>query len=176
MAPGMPIPSWTRSRNGSSSVALSRNVGPAGDGRSVGNNRPRSWMACGSRWAVAGPTVQRIESRSFPIASASSVSRAVVVVRHAKRCSDTGIPPADRGSQVSALGVGLPSGTPFRCKHRIKHRKRAPGQRGLRAGATCKAATTTETRSLGSTEDALDMRISCFVMVSNVRWGNAIAY
>ena len=24
--------------------------------------------------------------------------------------------------------------------------------------------------------DALDMRISCFVMVSNVRWGNAIAY
>ena len=33
--------------------------------------------------------------RSFPIASASSVSRAVVVVRHAKRCSDlicTGIP------------------------------------------------------------------------------------
>ena len=42
---------------------------------------------------------------------------------------------ADRGSQVSALGVGLPSGTPFRCKHRIKHRKRAPGQRGLRVGA-----------------------------------------
>ena len=183
---------------------------------------------------------------------------------------------ADRGSQVSALGVGLPSGTPFRCRHRIKRRKRAPGQRGLRAdlwpqlfsdvncialwissektltrlysvlhwfhkrlevnvknprenrcfqtiivfsfgsvdnsqkctvlwkiaaklitvgtsvnnemwvklsgqrglrvGATCKAATTTETRSLGSTEDALDMRISCFVMVSNVRWGNAIAY
>ena len=39
---------------------------------------------------------------------------------------------ADRGSQVSALGVGLPSGTPFRCRHRIKHRKRAPGQRGLR--------------------------------------------
>ena len=91
MAPGMPIPSWTRSRNGSSSVALSRNVGPAGDGRSVGNNRPRSWMACGRRCAVAGPTVQRTGSRSFPIASASSVSRAVVVVRHAKRCSDTGI-------------------------------------------------------------------------------------
>ena len=42
---------------------------------------------------------------------------------------------ADRGSQVSALGVGLPSGTPFRCRHRIKHRKRAPGQRGLRVGA-----------------------------------------
>src|SRR5208337_5344715 len=92
MAPGMPIPSWTRSRNGSSSVALSRNVGPAGDGKSVGNNRPRSWMACGCRCAVAGPTVQRTGSRSFPIASASSVSRAVVVVRHAKRCSDTGIP------------------------------------------------------------------------------------
>ena len=31
MAPGMPIPSWTRSRNGSSSVALSRNVGSSGD-------------------------------------------------------------------------------------------------------------------------------------------------
>ena len=42
---------------------------------------------------------------------------------------------ADRGSQVSALGVGLPSGTPFRYRHRIKHRKRAPGQRGLRVGA-----------------------------------------
>ena len=41
---------------------------------------------------MAGPTVQRTGSRSFPIASASSVSRAVVVVRHAKRCSDTGIP------------------------------------------------------------------------------------
>ena len=40
---------------------------------------------------------------------------------------DTGFPPA--------LGVGLPSGTPFRCRHRIKHRKRAPGQRGLRVGA-----------------------------------------
>ena len=95
-APGMPIPSWTRSRNGSSSVAMSRNVGLAGDGRSVGNNRPRSWMACGRRCAVAGPTVQRTGSRSFPIASASSVSRAVVVVRHAKRCSETGIPPKDK--------------------------------------------------------------------------------
>ena len=49
-------------------------------------------MACGRRCAVAGPTVQRTGSRSFPIASASSVSRAVVVVRLAKRCSDTGIP------------------------------------------------------------------------------------
>ena len=48
-------------------------------------------MACGRRCAVAGPTVQRTGSRSFPIASASSLSRAVVVVRHAKRCSDTGI-------------------------------------------------------------------------------------
>ena len=38
-------------------------------------------------------------------------------------------------AQVSASGVGLPSGTPFRCRHRIKHRKRAPGQRGLRVGA-----------------------------------------
>ena len=37
--------------------------------------------------AVAGPTVQRTGSRSFPIASASSVSRALVVVRLAKRCS-----------------------------------------------------------------------------------------
>ena len=45
-------------------------------------------MACGRRCAVAGPTVQRTGSRSFPIASASSVSRAVVVVHHAKRCSD----------------------------------------------------------------------------------------
>jgi len=97
MAPGMPIPSWTRSRNGSSSVALSRNVGPAGDGRSVGNNRPRSWIACGRRCAVAGPTVQRTGSRSFPIASASSVSRAVVVVRHAKRCSD--IAPRSSGKE-----------------------------------------------------------------------------
>ena len=42
---------------------------------------------------------------------------------------------ADRGSQVSASGVGLPFGAPFRCKHRIKHRNRAPGQRGLRVGA-----------------------------------------
>ena len=102
----MPIPSWTRSRNGSSSVALSRNVGPAGDGRSVGNNRPRSWMAYGRRCAVAGPTVQRTGSRSFPIASASSVSRAVVVVRHAKRCSDTGIPldrPGHRASQPNRV-------------------------------------------------------------------------
>jgi len=49
-------------------------------------------MACGRRCAVAGPTVQRIGSRSFPIASASSVSRALVDVRHAKKCSDTGIP------------------------------------------------------------------------------------
>ena len=39
---------------------------------------------------------------------------------------------ADRDSQVSALGVGLPSGAPFRCKHRIMHRKRGPGQRGPR--------------------------------------------
>jgi len=28
--------------------------------------------------------------------------------------------------------VGLPSGAPFRCKHRIMHRKRGPGQRGPR--------------------------------------------
>ncbi len=35
---------------------------------------------------------------------------------------------ADRDSQVSALSVGLRSGAPFRCKHRIEHRKRAPGQ------------------------------------------------
>ena len=92
------------SRNGSSPVALSRNVGPAGDGRSVGYNWPRSWMVRGRRWAMAGPTVQRTGSRSFPIASASSVSRAVVVVRHAKRCSDTGIP----GS-----GTAIPIGTQF---------------------------------------------------------------
>ena len=45
-------------------------------------------MAYGRRCAVAGPTVQRTGSRSFPIASASSVSRAVVVLRLAKRCSD----------------------------------------------------------------------------------------
>jgi len=42
---------------------------------------------------------------------------------------------ADGDSQVSALGVDLPSGAPFRCKHRIEHRKRTPGQRGLRVGA-----------------------------------------
>ena len=33
---------------------------------------------------------------------------------------------ADRDSQVSALGVGLRSGAPFRCTHRIAHRKRGP--------------------------------------------------
>ena len=49
-------------------------------------------MACGRRCAVAGPTVQRTGPRSFPIASASSVSRAVVVVRHAKDVLETGIP------------------------------------------------------------------------------------
>ena len=40
--PGLPgpMPRTPMPRNGSSSVALSRNVGPAGDGRSVGNNRP----------------------------------------------------------------------------------------------------------------------------------------
>ena len=42
---------------------------------------------------------------------------------------------ADRDSQVSPLGVGLPSGAPFRCAHRIAHRKRGPGQQGLRVGA-----------------------------------------
>ena len=33
---------------------------------------------------------------------------------------------ADRDSQVSALGVGLRAGAPFRCTHRIPHRKRGP--------------------------------------------------
>ena len=33
---------------------------------------------------------------------------------------------ADRDSQVSALGVGLRSGAPFGCTHRIAHRKRGP--------------------------------------------------
>ena len=33
---------------------------------------------------------------------------------------------ADRDSQVSALGVGLRSGAPFRCTNRIAHRKRGP--------------------------------------------------
>ncbi len=47
-------------------------------------------MACG-RCAVAGPTVQRTGSRSFPIASASFVTRALVVVHLSKRCPDTGI-------------------------------------------------------------------------------------
>jgi len=42
---------------------------------------------------------------------------------------------ADGDSQVSALGVDLPSGAPFACKHRLKHRNRAPGQQGLRVGA-----------------------------------------
>ena len=65
-------------------------------------------MACGRRCAVAGPTVQRTGSRSFPIASASSVSRAVVVVRHAKRCSDTGIP--GRGDQLSREEFREPRG------------------------------------------------------------------
>ena len=67
-------------------------------------------MACGRRCAVAGPTVQRTGSRSFPIASASSVSRAVVVVRLVKRCSDTGILPefyACDGLTVAAKGEDL---------------------------------------------------------------------
>ena len=42
---------------------------------------------------------------------------------------------ADGDSQVSALGVDLPSGAPFACKHRLKHRNRTPGQQGLRVGA-----------------------------------------
>ena len=139
MAPGMPIPSWTRSRNGSNSVVLSRNVGPADDGRSVGNKRPRSWMACGRRCAVAGPTVQRTGSRSFPIASASSVSRAVVVVRHAKRCSDTGIPPLAAGiAGRVAAGAGWPGRMEilrFRCWAWICHLgwDRAGNQRQYRA-------------------------------------------
>ena len=33
------------------------------------------------------------------------------------------------------MGVDLPSGAPFRCKHRLKHRNRAPGQQGLKVGA-----------------------------------------
>ena len=109
-------------------------------------------MACGRRCAVAGPTVQRTGSRSFPIASASTVSRAVVVVRHAKRCSDTGIPPLAAGiAGRVAAGAGWPGptqilrfrrwvwvchlGAPFRVQHRLEHRKRAHGQQGLRAGA-----------------------------------------
>ena len=68
-------------------------------------------MACGRRCAVAGPTVQRTGSRSFPIASASSVSRAVVVVRLAKRCSDTGIPltpeSLPKGRQASGQASGV---------------------------------------------------------------------
>ena len=75
-----------------------------------------------------------------------------------------------------ALGVDLPSGAPFRCKHRIEHRKRARGERGLRVAPTCSAATCTETKSRGITEHALEMRISCFVTVANVRRGNVIAY
>ena len=66
-------------------------------------------MAYGRRCAVAGPTVQRTGSRSFPIASASSVSRAVVVVRHAKRCSDTGTP---RIFHWTVLGLGAPPRLP----------------------------------------------------------------
>ena len=42
---------------------------------------------------------------------------------------------ADADSQVSALGVGLPSGGPFPVRARSAHRKRAHGQQGLRAGA-----------------------------------------
>ena len=45
---------------------------------------------------------------------------------------------ADPGSQVSALGVGFAIWRPFRCKHRIMHRKRGPGQQGLRV-VTCSA-------------------------------------
>ncbi len=72
-------------------------------------------MACGRRCAVAGPTEQRTGSRSFPIASASSVSRAVAVVRHARRCSDTGIPDMIRWARqygryalLRSRAVGLP--------------------------------------------------------------------
>ena len=68
-------------------------------------------MACGHRCAVAGPTVQRTGSRSFPIASASSMSRAVVVVRYAKRCSDTGIPLPSR--EGAPGGLDRASGFPF---------------------------------------------------------------
>ena len=50
-------------------------------------------------------------------------------------CRSCRVARADRDSQVSAFGVGLPSGAPFRCKHRIMHRKRGPGQQGLRVGA-----------------------------------------
>ena len=68
-------------------------------------------MAYGRRCAVAGPTVQRTGSRSFPIASASSVSRAVVVVRLAKRCPDTGIRLTPEFAQAShqppAVGIVL---------------------------------------------------------------------
>ena len=58
--------------------------------RKVRGEQPAKELeAYGRRCAVAGPTVQRTGSRSFPIASESSMSRAVVVVRHAKRRSDT---------------------------------------------------------------------------------------
>ena len=36
---------------------------------------------------------------------------------------------ADRKSKVAAWGVGRPSAAPFRCAHRIAHRKRGPGPR-----------------------------------------------
>ena len=35
---------------------------------------------------------------------------------------------------------------PFRCKHRIKHRKRRPGHQGPRVGAACPATTSPATR------------------------------
>ena len=64
---------------------------------------------------------------------------------------------ADRDSQVSALGVGLRSGAPFRCTHRIAHRKRGPGQQGLRVGANLLGRNLDGNQIAGSTEHALDM-------------------
>ena len=83
---------------------------------------------------------------------------------------------ADGDSQVSALGVDLPSGAPFACKHRLKHRNRPPGQQGLRAEANLLGRNLDGNQIARSTEHVLDMRISCFVMVENVRRGNVIAY
>ena len=65
---------------------------------------------------------------------------------------------ADRDSQVSALGVGLPSGAPFRCAAPDSAPETWTWSTRSEGGApTCWAATSTETRSRGSTEHALDM-------------------
>ena len=66
---------------------------------------------------------------------------------------------------------------PFRVQASVKAPESwPPGQQGLRAGASLLGRNLDGNQIAGSTEHVLDMRISCFVMVENVRRGNVIAY